>query len=112
MHDGLAVGGSADARVLCYGSGADLRSTGADLPKVYSAGQRSTLWRVIASPDVLASQCVAGRASVQSARGYASVDPEALATRAFEHVSDVSGVRVHHRSYKLHFLAADSAGSA
>lgn len=44
-------------------------------------------------------------------RGCASVVPEALSAPALEHVRDVSALRVHYCSYKLHFLAADTAGS-
>lgn len=44
-------------------------------------------------------------------RRCASVVPEALSAPAFEHVDDATGPSVHHCSYKLHFIAADPAGS-
>lgn len=51
-------------------------------------------------------QCV-----ISHYRSRASVVPDALAAAAFEHSSDGSALRVHHRSDKLHFLAADAARS-
>lgn len=42
----------------------------------------------------------------------ASIVPEALSAPAFKQVGDASAVRVHDCSHKLHFLAADAAGSA
>jgi hypothetical protein len=52
--------------------------------------------------------------SLASRHGRAAflIVPSPLSTPALEHMSDVSGVRVHHRSHQFHFFTTDTADPA
>jgi len=85
------------------------------LPAAFGANAREAVTVETEAARWAALSCQTGNTSARSGaaqtRRYASVVPDALAARAFEHARNASAFRVHHRSYKLHFLAADAAGS-